>query len=74
MEINLESIIFYVLLLDAIGANLIAYGGGQSWWKQNLAPIARHIPLAKGWTTYYLILVLFIGYVLMKHNILWWPF
>ncbi len=66
MEINIESIIFYILLIDAIGANFMAWGGGQSWWQKQLTPIARFIPLAKGWTTYYLILVLLMGIMLYR--------
>ena len=70
----IESIIFYLLLIDAIGANLLAWGGGQSWWQKNLAPIAGFMPLARGWTTEYLVLILIRGIMLHTINILVLPF
>ncbi len=74
MEINLESIIFYILLIDAMGANLLAWGGAQTWWRAQLAPIARFMPLARGWTSYYLVLVLLLGALLYKNGLLLTPF
>lgn len=74
MEINIESIIFYLLLMDALGANYLAWSGKQSWWQQHLAPIARFIPLARGWTTYYLTLVLMMGTMLYRLGALVVPF
>jgi len=63
---TLESILFYILLIDAIGANLMAWGGGQRWWQQNLSLFARYLPLARGWTTYYLLLVVIMGIMLFR--------
>ncbi len=57
-------IIFYLLLIDAISVNLISWFGFRKWYQGNFAILARFFPLTRGWTTYYLILVLFIGYVL----------
>ena len=74
LSLNLESIIFYFLLVDAIGANLLAWSGGQKWWQQTLTPIARFMPLARGWTTYYLILVLIMGILLYRLEALITPF
>lgn len=70
----IESIIFYLLLIDAIGANLLSWGGGQTWWQKHLAPVARFMPLARGWTTYYLVLVITMGIMLYTNNILVVPF
>ena len=70
----IESIIFYLLLIDALGANLLAWGGGQKWWQKQLSPIARFVPLARGWTTYYLVLVVVMGIMLYKNGILVLPF
>ena len=69
MEV-LEVIVFYVLLIDSIGANLIAWGGEDKWYKKNFTIIARYFPATKGWTTYYLILVLWIGVMLYNAGIL----
>lgn len=71
---NIESIIFYLLLIDAIGANLLAWGGGQAWWQKHLAPLSRFMPLARGWTTYYLVLVIIMGIMLCHNDILVVPF
>jgi len=70
MEWNLESIIFYVLLLDATFAVVLAFFGGRVWWRTLLPQVAKHLPLTRGWTLVYLSLVLFMGYILHKHDIL----
>ena len=57
-------IIFYLLLIDSIGANIISWLGFSKWYQGNLSFIARYFPATKGWTTYYLILVLFIGIII----------
>lgn len=57
-------ILFYILLFDALGANLLAWSGKQKWWHQQVPMLAKHFPLAKGWTTYYLVLVLLFGYMI----------
>ncbi|MCB9811991.1 hypothetical protein H6783_03700 [Candidatus Nomurabacteria bacterium] len=56
--------IFYLLLADAVIANLLAFGGKQHWWRHLSPFLATHFPLARGWTAYYLVLVLLIGYCL----------
>lgn len=66
MDINLESFIFYLLLIDAIGANLLAWSSGERWWHQHLRLISRYFPMVRGWTTYYLALVLLLGIMLYR--------
>lgn len=70
MEWNIESIIFYLLLIDALGANLLAWSGGQRWWQRNMNVIARYLPLARGWTVWYLTLVLIMGILLHRADAL----
>jgi len=70
MEWNIESIIFYVLLIDAIGANVLAWSNGQRWWQRHMNLIARYMPLARGWTVYYLVLILLMGALLIRHDAL----
>lgn len=65
MDISLEVIVFFVLLFDAIGANVIAWSN-REWYRTHFAIISRYFPATKGWTTYYLILVLWMGYLLVK--------
>lgn len=69
----IESVIFYILLIDALGANLFAWSGGQKWWQRNFFLIARHFPLSRGWTTYYLIVVILMGIMLHRLDALVLP-
>ena len=70
MNWNFESILFHILLIDASFATLMAYSGRQHWWATHMGTIAKHFPLARGWTLYYLLLTLFIGYILNKCGLL----
>lgn len=56
------SVIFYLLLLDSIVANIIAFFG-ETWYIHHFRLISRFFPLSKGWTIYYFVLVLYIGYL-----------
>lgn len=60
------SIIFYLLLLDALFAFVVSWSGKTGWWYQYFTPIARQFPLVKGWTLMYLVLVIFIGWLMME--------
>ncbi len=51
-----------VLILDAVAANLMAWFGGK-WWTKNVGIFARYFPMAKGWAGWYLILVIWIGFL-----------
>ena len=67
----IEVIIFYAVLLDALAANAFAWlGKGNNWYRRNFSVIARYFPLSRGWTTYYLILVLWIGSILLRAGLL----
>lgn len=74
MEINLESFLFYILLIDALAANYFAWYNGENWWNKHLQLISRYFPLARGWTTYYLVLVIIMGIMLVRLNALVVPF
>lgn len=68
------TILFYLLLIDAILAVSLAFSGKQNWWQVHLGAWARHFPLARGWCLYYLVLVLLFGYALHKAALLALPF
>ena len=70
MNFSIEVIIFYLLLVDSVGANLVSWGGERSWYRKNFRLISRYFPATKGWTTYYLVLVLWIGVLLYKFEAL----
>ncbi len=56
-------IIFWLLLIDSIGANISAWFGFDKWY-QKFTVLVRLFPLTKGWTTFYFILVLYTGFIL----------
>lgn len=66
MEYTLEVIVFYILLIDSVTANLIAWTNHNKWYMKAFTPISKYFPLAKGWTTYYLILVIWIGHLMIS--------
>ncbi len=53
-------ILFYILLLDSLIANLIAWRG-QDWYSVKLPSLSKYLPITKAWAGWYLILVIFIG-------------
>jgi len=63
MEIQWTIILFTLLLIDSIGAILVAWFG-QKWWTHAAGPLATYFPAAKGWSVLYFVLVLIIGYAL----------
>jgi hypothetical protein len=44
--------------------------GGDKWYVHHFRLFSRYFPPAKGWMTFYLILVLFIGYLLRQGEML----
>lgn len=62
---NIEEIIFYLLLIDSIGANLVAWFG-HTWYTSHFRLMSRYFPVAKGWCVAYFVLVLWIGTMLLR--------
>jgi hypothetical protein len=70
MAIGIEAIIYYLVLLDAVGANIASFFFA-GWYKKNMHKgIVKHFPATKGWTLYYLILVLWVGFGLQRLGML----
>ena len=69
MVLGVEGIIWYLLLLDSIGANITAWFF-SGWYKKNFKGIWKHFPASKGWCGYYLILILWVGYALSRLGML----
>ena len=69
MLFNLEAIIYYLILLDSIGANIMIWCCSK-WYKKNYKGLIKHFPASKGWATTYLILVLWIGWLLLRLEVL----
>jgi hypothetical protein len=62
-ELQWELIVFFILLIDSLGAVLLAWFG-PGLWSKYFSVLAKFFPMAKGWALLYLVLVLFIGYLL----------
>jgi len=62
---SIEAIIFYLLFVDAISANIVVLLGSQ-WYVQHFRTISRWFPPAEGWALYYLTLVLWVGSLLYR--------
>lgn len=60
-------IIFWLLLLDSLVANTIVWFGNAEYLNK-IKFFKRYLPLTKGWTAWYIILVLFIGYIIYFKN------
>ncbi len=57
-------VVFLLLLLDSISANVIAWTGESKWYAKHFPGFWRLFPVTKGWAVYYLILVLWMGVIL----------
>ena len=57
-------IIFFLLLVDSVGANFLAWTCFGKKYRKLLPTMAKYFPLARGWAAWYLVLVLFIGYLI----------
>ena len=62
---NIKLIVFIILIFDAMAANLIAWFGSH-WWARLLGSFSRHFPMTKVWAGWYLLLVLWIGYLTLS--------
>ena len=60
--LGVREIIFYLLLLDSVMANLAAWFFSKEY-KEKFKWFAKRFPASKGWCIWYLILVLWIGYL-----------
>lgn len=59
---TLQLIVFYLLLLDSLTLNVLVWSERTGFTKQ-LRTFSRYFPLTKGWAVWYLLLVLWIGYL-----------
>lgn len=66
--VNLEAIIYYLFLLDSIGANIVVWCCPR-WFNKKFSFITKYVPVTKIWCALYLFLVLWIGYALYRLGI-----
>jgi len=68
--VSFEAIIFYLVLLDSIGAVITSFFFAK-WYKKNINKgLVKHFPATKGWAIFYLVLVLWVGYGLSRLGVL----
>jgi len=72
MALGIEVIIFYLILLDSLFANVTVWLFPK-WYNKTFkkSRFLRHLPLTKGWALVYLGLVLWVGCALYRLGILW---
>ncbi len=70
MEFTLETILYYLVLVDAIVANLIAWSGYGTILNKRYTIFGSFLPITKGWTAYYLVLVIWLGIALARLHII----
>jgi hypothetical protein len=63
--VSVEGIIWYLVLIDAVGANIAAWCCAK-WVKKNYKGFWKHLPVTKAWAAIYLVLVFWVGYGLNR--------
>ena len=67
--LTLEALFFYLVLLDSIFANVVAWFFSVGF-KKKYKGFWRLVPVTKAWAALYLFLVLWVGYGLYRLNLL----
>ena len=67
---NFEAIIWYLFLLDSLGANFMIWLGYGNKFKKKFKGFAKHFPPTKGWAFLYLLIVIWVGCALYRLGIL----
>lgn len=67
--VNIEGIIWWLFVLDSVGANIMAWFFAD-WMKKNHKGFWKHLPVTKGWAAFYLVLVLWVGSALYRAGVI----
>lgn len=67
---NIISIIFYILLADAVTAAYLAFTGKLTFLRTAMPSLARFLPHARRWSLVYLALVFILGGILAQLGLL----
>ena len=65
MEFTIEEILWYLVFIDSILVNLIVWLF-SNWYEKKFKNMSKYFPASKGWCLWYLVLVLWIGYALLR--------
>lgn len=66
---SFEALFFYLLVIDSVSCNLLVLFGSE-WYTKHLRVFSRWFPPAEGWALYYLFLVLWIGWLLLRLGVI----
>jgi len=67
--LTIEGIIWYIILLDSLVCNFIAWLD-ERWYIKNFKTFSRLFPITKAFAAYYFVLVLWIGLALYRLDVL----
>lgn len=70
MEFSFEMVIYYLILIDAVSALIAAWTGYGATINKRYSIFGIYFPITKGWTSYYLILVIWLGCALARLGII----
>ena len=69
MAWNIEAILWYIVFIDSIGANLMTWFF-PGWYNKIYKKTSRIFPASKAWCAVYLVLVLWLGFALRRLSII----
>lgn len=70
MELSIEAIIYYLIVLDALIANIVAWTGVGGRIVHSSKVFSKYLPITKGWTTLYIVLVIWLGCALSRLEVI----
>lgn len=70
MELSLEAILYYLVLVDAISAVVASWTRYGTEMNKRFSIFGHYFPVTKGWTTYYLVLVLWLGFTFARFGVI----
>ena len=67
MEPTLETFLWSLILVDSIVSNLLAWFFPK-WYEKKFKTLSKLFPASKGWCVWYFVIVLWLGYALLRVN------
>ena len=63
---SLETIVYFLLLFDAVFSNIVSWSGYGKELTNKYSIFKRYFPITRGWTSYYLLLTIWLGIALFR--------
>ena len=70
MELSFEAILYYLVLVDAISAVVASWTSYGVRMNKRFSIFGHYFPVTKGWTTYYLVLVVWLGFAFVRLGVI----